>query len=170
MNKPNYMDIIADQFPNLSVTSFGDPSDYTSLVATAPAVVPPQAQLDGLLNATAIDMMWAAIKAERDRRTQNGGSHVGAYWYHSDQPSRTQQIALVLLGANMPQPLLWKTMSGEFVNMTPTLAQQVFLGAVGLDQAVFTVAETHHARMAQTPTPWSYDFSTGWPLMYEETL
>ena len=112
--------------------------------------------------------MWERIKDERDYRTQNGGSRVGNNWFHSDQASRTQQIALVILGAGIPPGIMWKTMSGIFLPMTPTLAQQIFGAVVMLDQLVFRAAEIHRARMSASSTPWSYDFSTGWPLTFEQ--
>jgi Domain of unknown function (DUF4376) len=165
---PSYVDVISSHYPGLQVQSAGDGDDYTALVATSPSVVPDKAALDALIAADTINRVWEAIKDARDNHTQNGGSRVGNNWFHSDQSSRTQQIALVLLGAGLPPGIMWKTMASTFVVMTPTLAQQIFGAAVQLDQAVFTAAETHHARMAASSTPWSYDFSKGWPLMYEQ--
>lgn len=110
--------------------------------------------------------MWARIKAERDRR-KAGGYKVGTKWYHSDPDSRIQQIGLVMMAANIPAGLRWKTMDGTFVDMTPALAQQVFAAAAASDQAIFTVAETHRAEMEASADPSSYDFSTGWPAVYE---
>lgn len=165
---PSYIQVISENFPELQVQATGDGREYLQLQVVSPGVLPDQKTLDGLIQAKTIDNVWRAIQAVRDYHTQQGGSHVGNYWFHSDQPSRTQQIALVLLGANIPAGLMWKTMSGVFVPMNQALAMQVFLGAVQLDQTVFATAETHHQRMMASPTPWSYDFSTGWPEMYEE--
>jgi hypothetical protein len=111
--------------------------------------------------------MWEAIKAERDRRTQAGGYQVGGFWYHSDTFSRTQQMGLVMLGASMPAGVMWKTMSGEMVEMTPTLAQQVFAAAAASDIAIFSVAEAHRAAMLASAEPSMYDFSGGWPAVFE---
>lgn len=111
-------------------------------------------------------MRWDAIKAERDRRTQNGGYKVGAKWFHSDQFSRGQQLGLVLLGANIPAGLQWKTMDGSFVTMTQLLAQQILGSGTGSDQAIFAAAETHKAAMEASADPASYDFSAGWPAIF----
>lgn len=165
---PSYMDVIAEKYPTLRINAAGDGSDYSTLTAVSPDVLPAKGTLDALITAKTIDNVWAAIKAERDNRTQNGGSRVGNNWFHSDQASRTQQIALVILGAGIPAGLMWKTMSGSFVIMTPTLAQQIFGAAVGLDQSVFMAAEIHRGRMSASSTPWSYDFSRGWPLTYDQ--
>lgn len=112
--------------------------------------------------------MWEAIKSERDRRTQKGGYKVGTAWFHSDVFSRSQQIGLVMLGANIPASLQWKTMDGTFVTMTQTLAGQVFAAAAASDQAIFSAAEAHRAEMEASATPETYDFSTGWPKVYGE--
>lgn len=112
--------------------------------------------------------VWNAIKAERDRRIQNGGYKVGPKWFHSDTFSRTQQMGLVMLGANMPAQIQWKTLDGSFVTMTPTLAGQIFAAGAASDIALFAVAEAHRAAMEAALDPGSYDFSTGWPLAFGE--
>lgn len=109
--------------------------------------------------------IWEAIKAERDRR-KAGGVQVAGKWFHSDDPSRIQQIGLVMMGASIPPGLSWKTMDGSFVTMTQTLAGQVFGAVAALDQAAFTAAETHRAAMEAAEDPTAYDFSTGWPTVY----
>lgn len=114
------------------------------------------------------DQIWNLIKAERDRRTQNGGFQVGDYWFHSDQFSRTQQLGLVQLGEAIPAGLQWKTMSGEFVTMTPELARQVLEAAAAQEQRIFAVAEQHRMAMEASAEPWNYDYSSGWPLTYDE--
>lgn len=109
---------------------------------------------------------WDKIKTERDRRIQNGGYKVGTKWYHSDTFSRTQQMGLVMLGANIPANTPWKTMDGSFVVMTQTLAGQIFGAAAASDIAIFTAAETHRAAMEASADPAAYDYSTGWPAIY----
>lgn len=111
---------------------------------------------------------WEAIKAERDRRTDQGGYKVGTKWFHSDQKSRSQQLGLVLLGTNIPANLQWKTMDGSFVTMTQTLAQQVLAAAAASDQAIFAAAEAHRQAMEASADPAAYDFSTGWPKVFGE--
>lgn len=102
---------------------------------------------------------WIAIKTIRDRKTQQGGYKVGTNWYHSDTFSRTQQLGLVLLGANLPNGLMWKTMQGTFVEMTQTLAQQVFAAAAAQDSAIFGYAEYLKAHP-------NLDINVGWPETY----
>jgi len=110
---------------------------------------------------------WNDIKAERDRRTENGGFKIGTKWFHSDQKSRSQQLGLVLLGANIPASLQWKSMDGSFVIMTPTLSQEILAAGAASDQAIFAAAETHNAAMEASSDPSAYDFSGGWPATFE---
>lgn len=112
--------------------------------------------------------VWESIKAERDRRTESGGYVVDTKWFHSDQKSRSQQLGLVLLGSGIPSGLMWKTMDGTFVEMTPTLAQQILGAAAASDQAIFSAAETHKAAMEAAADPAAYDFSGGWPKVFWE--
>ncbi len=114
-----------------------------------------------------VDKAWLAIKAERDRR-KAGGVQVGEKWFHSDDSSRIQQLGLVMMGATMPEDIMWKTMDGSFIEMTPTLAQAIFSAAANLDFELFTIAETHRVAMEASEAPSDYDFSGGWPLAFEE--
>lgn len=111
---------------------------------------------------------WELIKNERDRRKLEGGYQAASNWYHSDTTSRIQQIGLLLLGANIPANLYWKTMSGSFVLMTQTLAAQIFQAAAASDVAIFTVAEQKKAAMMVSSDPRTYNHLTGWPLSYGE--
>lgn len=129
-----------------------------------PALVePPQPTLSELKTAK-----WEAIKAERDRRIQHGGYKVGELGFHSDTFSRTQQMGLVMLGANIPANLQWKTLDGSFVVMTQALAGQVFAAAAASDIAIFGAAETHRAAMEASADPAAYDFAGGWPVGFGE--
>lgn len=110
---------------------------------------------------------WIAIKAERDRR-KAGGVKVGAKWFHSDDASRIQQMGLVIMGANLPANLQWKTMDGSFITMTQTLAQQVFTAQASSDQTIFAAAETHRVAVEASADPATYDYSTGWPKIFGE--
>jgi hypothetical protein len=110
--------------------------------------------------------MWQKIKDERDRR-QASGVKVGENWFHSDNSSRIQQIALVIFGANLPENIMWKTLNGAFVEMTPTLAVQLFQSSAASDMAIFAVAEYHKAAMILAPNPDTYNYLTGWPPTYE---
>ena len=114
---------------------------------------------------------WERIKAERDRRNYLGVK-VGEHWFHSDNPSRIQQIALAMMGNSIPAGLQWKTLTlttpPVFVEMSPALAQGIFQATAASDAAIFAAAETHRIAMEASPNPESYDFNTGWPLSVED--
>lgn len=113
---------------------------------------------------------WERIKAERDRR-KFAGVKVGAHWFHSDDSSRIQQLALAMMGASMPAGLQWKTLTLSpptvFVTMTPALAAGIFQATAASDAAIFAAAETHRVAMEASATPESYDCSGGWPATIE---
>lgn len=102
------------------------------------------------------------VKADRDRR-KLAGTPVGAHVFHSDPDSRIQQIGLVMMGAALPAGIMWKTAGGAFVEMTPTLAGQIFQATAARDVALFAAAEAHIAAAAASADPLAYDFSAGWP-------
>lgn len=128
-------------------------------------VPPPTPEQIALALANERESVWSQIKAHRDAvKTQ--GVQVGGNWFHSDDSSRIQQLGLVMLGANLPAGVLWKTMSGSFVTMTPTLAGQIFQATAARDMAVFAVAEQHRAGLYAAPDPSGYNWQIGWPASY----
>ena len=137
--------------------------EFGGVIWTAPVVVaPPPPDYSALAG-----RHWEAIKAERDRRTQQGGYQVAGKWFHSDTFSRTQQMGLVMMGAGIPNGLQWKTMDGSFVAMTQTLAGQVFAAAAASDAELFARAEQIKAAMEADPVNFSLsEFS--WPSIYGE--
>lgn len=111
--------------------------------------------------------IWEDIKKYRDHLVQTGGYKVGAHWYHSDTFSRTQQMSLVMMGANMPAGIQWKTMDNGYVLMTPTLAGQIFGAAAASDKAMFSKAAEHKEALDLSIDPDSYNWKTGWPVTYQ---
>lgn len=114
---------------------------------------------------------WERIKQERDRRKYLGVK-VGEHWFHSDDPSRIQQLALAMMGAAIPAGLQWKTLTltppPVFVEMTPALAQSIFQATAASDAAIFAAAETHRLAMEASDSPESYDCHAGWPVSIED--
>lgn len=107
---------------------------------------------------------WENIKALRTR-VQSGGVEVEGKWFHTDTDSRVQQLALLSLGANLP-PIQWKTMDNTFVELTPTLVQQIFAASIAREQAVFTRAETLRAQVLASDDPLAIDIGGGWPSSF----
>jgi hypothetical protein len=169
LREASYMDVLTTEYPNVRVHAIGDGTDYELLVAGPGGdPLPPKAELDLRRAYWTRVNVWMAIKAERDARKANGVL-VGTHWMHSDDSSRIQQLALVLFGAQLP-PIGWKCLGGEFITMTPAFASQIFQTSAASDIAIFTVAETHKARMNASANPLEYDFSNDWPPTYTGSL
>lgn len=125
---------------------------------------------------------WEKIKAERDRRIQNGGYLVSGHWYNSDLTSRSQQLALARKADKVEaeagdmdatftlggEAVLWKTMDNGYIPMTATLAQNIITAAEAQDAATFKAAVIHKLAMESSENPGSYDYSGGWPTIYGE--
>ena len=162
-----YVDVLNRYYPSTKVFCHGDGSDYEHVHYISGPEIPPQAELDPLKLILTKENVWSEIKEERDRRKFNGVK-VAGNWFHSDDTSRIQQIGLMLMGASMPAGIMWKTMTDTFVQMTPTLAQQIFQSVATQDMAIFAKAEYHRAMMQASSNPTTYDFSTGWPPTFGE--
>lgn len=95
-------------------------------------------------------------------------------WFHSDDSSRIQQLALSMMGNSIPAGLMWKTLTltppPVFVEMTPALAQGIFQATAASDAAIFAAAEVHRIAMEASDTPETYDFSSGWPVSIEDNI
>lgn len=106
------------------------------------------------------EIRWNKIKTKRDELTDNGGCLVAGKWFHTDPKSKQQQMALTMLGSNIPAGLMWKAMDGSFVEMTALLAQQLFAAQVQREQTIFAYAEALKADI-------NTDITAGWPERYE---
>jgi len=166
--KYTYMEIIGRFYPDVGCHLEGEDNVYEDIVYDYGSSIPAKLELETKMLEALRSDLWENIKVERERRKDTGGYKVGNYWYHSDTTSRIQQVALVMLGANMPSNILWKTMSGAFVPMTPTLAAQIFQAAMVSDTIIFATAEQKRAAMLASADPANYDYLSGWPKIYGE--
>ena len=114
---------------------------------------------------------WERIKAERDRR-KFAGVKVGEHWFHNDDSSRIQQLALVMMGSAIPAGLMWKTLTltppPVFEEMTPALASSIFQATAAQDATIFAAAEAHRVAMEASSSPQDYDCTCGWPASIED--
>lgn len=118
------------------------------------------------------DQKWNEIKEHRSALTINGGYKASGKWFHSDPFSRSQQLGLVLLDTNIPTGLLWKTMDGSFIEMTPALAKGVFQAATIQDTLLFAHAEGLNTSLQALTSPdeiTSFVVKEGWPETYTST-
>ena len=122
-----------------------------SYIIADPSLLPPSA--------------WTKIKVIRDAKIQSGGYQAEGKWFHSDTCSRTQQMALVMMGASVP-PIQWKTMDGTFVTMTQALAGAIFQAAAAHDAATFAHAESLKAQVDAAADPATVDITAGWPAVF----
>ncbi|MCB1711192.1 MAG: DUF4376 domain-containing protein [Candidatus Riesia sp.] len=167
MRSITYIDAIAEYYPNTIVKAFGINPSYNDLVLLSGDPIPSQEILDLKIQELKQKIMWEEIKKRRDDRLSCGCYCAGKGW-HSDSESRIKYLGLLMLGANMPTTIYWKTMDGTFIQMTPTLAGQIFNTLASWDTATFTTAEQHKTAMLQVADPFSYDFSGNWPLVFGE--
>ncbi len=145
--------------------AFDDEPDENGINAW---IITPKPELEKqAIKANMTKAMWVKIQEIRSRVTM-GGAKVGDYWFHTDSASRTQYLALVMLGQSIPPNVLWKTMSGEKVMMTATLAQQVFQASIVLDMTVFAIAESIKAQMEASEFPLTFPIDQGWPQDFEQ--
>jgi len=137
--------------------------------------IPPYVENTPKPDAQIRSVLWEEIKTHRDNLSNLGGYKVeistGVFkWFHSDVKSKTQQLGLVLLGANIPAGLKWKCMDGSLVDMTPTVAQKIFAAAAEQDTAIFVKAEYHKAALeliTGAENLASYDWKQGWPEVFQ---
>ena len=111
--------------------------------------------------------MWERIKAKRADNLRHG-VYVKSVdkWFHTDDNSRTQYIALAVM-PRLPEKLAWKTMDNSFVNMTKVLLEELMAQMLVDEQADFANAEKHRAAMLQADKPLEYDYSGGWTANFE---
>lgn len=164
----SYVDAIVGGFPGIDVHTLGDPFDYSTLIVGGEDTLPSQADLDSWIISQERADAWTAIQALRSSYSNGGVKLSGNAWFQTDDTSRIQYLAMVMLGANLPSTIMWKKMDSTFVQMTPTLVQQVFGALIGADQVIFAHAEVLRAGMNAATDPTTYDITTGWPQSYAE--
>lgn len=113
---------------------------------------------------------WEEIKAERDRLRFEGGVKVGGNWFLSNQTATTEYNSIINLGAPDATVIRanWRTMDGAEVPMSPGLAKQIIVAGFAQAAAIDDTALAHKSAMEASVDPASYDFSAGWPEVYEE--
>jgi hypothetical protein len=162
-----YIEAIGQGFSDVGCHCVGNGADYNSIIWDSGNPIPAQSDLDLWIITYEKNLVRLAIQEERDRR-RSGGIKVGLNWFHSDDTSRIQQLGLVMFGVNMPSNIMWKTMSGSFVLMTPTLASQIFQASAMSDMVLFAYAEQKKSELLASIDYNTFDYLTGWPAIYGE--
>lgn len=121
--------------------------------------------------ARSLSDVWTSIKSERDRRRFDGGVKVGAHWFQTTAVATSEYNSLALIAAGLPGGTVlragWRTMDGGLVEMTPDLVRQILVAGFATVAAIDDAAEAHKAALAVSSDPAAYDFSAGWPAIYE---
>lgn len=120
------------------------------------------------------------IKSVRDRLTLNGGHKIGENWYHSNEISLIQQLALngiadkmVAAGAPDSTAIIatpWKTLSGAYVTLTVGIAKSFIQSALTQQSALFSAAQNKINEVNALATIESvnvYDINAGFPAVYQ---
>lgn len=113
------------------------------------------------------DAVWEQIKQKRHTVTR-GGVYLKSVdkWFHTDDSSRTQYLALQIL-PQIPPDLMWKTMDNSFVKLDKPLLTELAMTILANEQADFANAERHRLAMLQADDPLAYDYSSGWSRTHE---
>jgi hypothetical protein len=128
---------------------------------------------DAVRLADAKALMTDRIKAERDRRQQDGGVKVGANWFLSSdrEAGRYNSLIGIAVAAGAPGDFVlraaWRTMvDGVTQDMTPNLARQILSAGMTQFAAIDDAALVHIAAMEASADPLAYDYSAGWPAVF----
>ncbi len=122
-------------------------------------------------------VVWDDIRAERDRRTEQGGCRVAGRWFDADTKSAVRYKymadAAALAGAadNTVLRAAWRPMDFDTlgpVDMTYGLLKQIMAAGIAQALAIDDAAQVHRAALAACADPSTYDFSDGWPPIFGE--
>ncbi|MDP8184425.1 DUF4376 domain-containing protein [Phocoenobacter skyensis] len=112
--------------------------------------------------------VWEKIKKKRYQACQ-GGVYIESVgkWFHTDLVSEIGYQQLINnLSLGIWVDVKWKTMSGDFVDMTEELLKEIHAKKFSEYQLNYFNAERHHAQLKTCENPLAYDFSSGWTEEY----
>lgn len=107
---------------------------------------------------------WERIKELRQEK-MTGGVYVPSVdkHLHTDETSSIQYAQIgTAISLGMFQPLNWKTIEGDFIEMTEAVFRELQAVMIQKTQANYARAEYHKYMMMQSDNPLDYDYSTGW--------
>lgn len=122
--------------------------------------------------------MWLRIHEEREMRKAGGVRVIyddKPYWFWTDEPTRNQYSLFsdYIKRNNIGGDTVfrnWKTMSKEFLELTPNMFYKMLDTGILAESALFDIAEAHNAAMLASDDPANYDYKTGWPPTFAEAL
>lgn len=107
---------------------------------------------------------WENIKTFRQEK-MTGGVYVPSVdkHLHTDETSSIQYAQIgTAISLGMFQSLNWKTIEGDFIEMTEAVFRELQAVMIQKTQANYARAEYHKYMMMQSDNPLDYDYSTGW--------
>lgn len=124
---------------------------------------------------------WEEIKAYRTTKL-NGGFECDGHWYHSDPVSKTEFLGLKIkaleimlasgdMTANMQidgSDTKIKTIDNGYMTVTGNNIMAIVNAAEVQTKKIYTNAATHEYFLGLSATPSTYDYSSGWPAVYED--
>ncbi|MBH0065134.1 DUF4376 domain-containing protein [Psychrobacter sp. SZ93C1] len=108
--------------------------------------------------------VWENIKSLRQDK-MTGGVYVLSVdkYLHTDETSSIQYAQIgTAISLGMFQPMNWKTMEGDFIELTEAIFRELQIEMIVNTQSVYARAEYHKYMMMQSDNPLDYDYSTGW--------
>lgn len=150
---------------NITLNDWAEYQDWLRIPNNAPLPVTPPSK----------EEIWAKIKAKRDFLTLEGGCKVGEHWFLSTERARGEYTSMVIVTSGAPPSYVivpnWRTMKdGVVVDMTVSLVKQILTAGLTQAAAIDIATQGHRAAMEASETPWTYDFSQGWPASFTSEL
>jgi hypothetical protein len=115
--------------------------------------------------------VWELIKVKRTS-ANTAGVYVGEDWFHTDHETRAQYsimyaaISVNLLSNSHVFDSSWKTMDGEFREMTVLLLKTIIESGMSNESQNYANAEVHKVAMLGSSDPETYDYSTNWTAVH----
>ncbi len=132
-----------------------------------------QADIRSINTPAIVAKITAQIKAKRDRFWEEGGVKVGEHWFSSSKDSISTYNTLLQVSADAPNTTVlranWRTkVDGVTVSMTRGLVLQILQAGVVQFSAIDDAAQAHILALSQSANPDTYDYSSGWPAIFED--
>ena len=120
---------------------------------------PNQASIEDI-KSQMVNIVWSNM----DRIKYSAGISAGGYLFDSSQESRERYIAMNGLGSVLPEGIQWKTLSGEYVTLTPQLLQEIITAGVNMEHDLYLWCASKVAEINSATNLSSVTLSCDWPL------
>lgn len=111
---------------------------------------------------------WKEIEEIREYKYGNG-VFVDGHWWQTSIMAKIRYMGAASLGFAFPG-VGWKTMNGDVVGLTGSLASKIMIAVANQDGLIFKVAQDHKRDMEASEDPCEYDINIGWPETFGEYI